>query len=100
MRAKPFLIRSTGQCKHLIEVKNKTAKFCACDVGMRGILILEKCQYLLCLKWYNIIILLISLFHTLLFRCSPVGGSASQIAVKPVNLTTELRDGSKQMKLY
>ncbi len=36
--------------------------------------------------------LLISVFRTLLFRSSPVGGSASKIAANPVNLTTEQRD--------
>ncbi len=34
-------------------------------------------------------ILYISVFHTLLFRSSPVGGSASQIAAYPVNVTPE-----------
>ncbi len=38
---------------------------------------------------YDIIILHISVFHTLLFRSSPVGGSASQIAAHPVNVTPE-----------
>ncbi len=33
-------------------------------------------------------------FHMLLFRSSPVDCSAYQIAAKPVNLTTELCDGS------
>ncbi len=47
----------------------------------------EKILYLLYLKRYDLIILLISVFHTLLFRSAPVGGSASQIAAQPVNMT-------------
>ncbi len=39
---------------------------------MRGIPVLEKYRYLLYFKWYDIIILLISVFHTLLFGSSPV----------------------------
>ncbi len=49
-------------------------------------------RYLLYFKLYDIVILLISVFHTLLLWSAPVGGNASQIAVKPVNLTTDLRD--------
>ncbi len=48
-----------------------------------------KLPYLLYFKRYDIIILHISVFHTLLFRGSPVGGSASQIAAHPVNVTLE-----------
>ncbi len=47
-------------------------------------------------KLYDIIILLNSVFHTLLLLNAPVGGSASQIAAQPVNLTTEQRDGSNR----
>ncbi len=54
-------------------------------VGMRGIPVLEKYRYLLYFKRYDIIILLISVFHMLLFH-------ASQIAANPVNLTPEQRD--------
>ncbi len=64
---------------------------------MRGIPVLEKYRYLLYFKRYDIIFLLISVFHTLLFRSSPVGGSASQIAANPVNLTAEQRDGSNRL---
>ncbi len=56
-------------------------------VGMRGIPVLYNYRYLLYLKRYDIIILHNSVFHTLLFRSSPVGGSASQIAAHPVNVT-------------
>ncbi len=56
---------------------------------MRGIPVLKNYRYLLYLKWYDIIILHNSVFHTLLFRSSPVGGSASQIAAHPVNVTAE-----------
>ncbi len=66
-------------------------------LGMRGIPVMEKYRYLLYFKWYDIIILLISVFHALLFRSSPLGGSASQIAASPVNLTTEQRDGSNRL---
>ncbi len=38
-------------------------------VGMHGIPALEKYQYLLYFKWYDIIILHNSIFHTLLFLC-------------------------------
>ncbi len=58
---------------------------------MRGIPVLEKYRYLLYFKRYDIIILLISVFHTLLFR------SASQIAANPVNLTAEKHDGSNRL---
>ncbi len=54
---------------------------------MRGIL--YKFLYLLYLKRYDIIILHNSVFHTLLFCSSPVGGSVSQIAAHPVNVTPE-----------
>ncbi len=47
------------------------------------------CSY----KGYDIIILLNSEFDTLLFQGAPVGGSASQIAAQPVNVTTEQHDG-------
>ncbi len=52
-------------------------------------------------KRYDIIILRNSVFHTLLFRRSPVGGSASQIAARPVNVTTEQVNNTwiKQIKL-
>ncbi len=40
------------------------------------------------LPWVPII-LQNSVFHTLLFQSSPVGGIASQIAVHPVNVTPE-----------
>ncbi len=66
-------------------------------LGMRGIPVMEKDRYLLYFKRYDIIILLISVFHTLLFRSSTLGGSASQIAASPVNLTTEQRDGSNRV---
>ncbi len=49
-------------------------------LGMRGIPVLEKYRYLLYFKRYDIIILLISVFHT-----------------NPVNLTTEQRDGSNRL---
>ncbi len=52
--------------------------------------------FILYFKWYDIIILLNSVFHTLLLLNAPVGGSASQIAAQPVNLTTEQRDGSNR----
>ncbi len=71
-----------------------------CCIGMRGIPVMEKYRYLLYFKRYDIIILLISVFHTLLFRSSPLGGSASQIAASPVNLTTEQRDGSNRLNSY
>ncbi len=51
---------------------------------MRGIPVLEKYRYILYFKRYDIIILLNSVFHTLQLRNTPVGGSASQIAVQPV----------------
>ncbi len=72
---------------------NKYIYVCVCMyvLGMRGIPVLEKYQYLLYFKRYDIIILLISVFHTLLFR------SASQIAANPVNLTTEQRYGSNRL---
>ncbi len=38
-----------------------------------------------------------SVFHTLLLRSAPVGGSASQIAAQPVNVTTEQHDGSNKL---
>ncbi len=63
---------------------------------MRGIPVLEKYRYILYFKRYNIIILLNSVFHTLLLRSAPVGGSASQIAAQPVNVTTEQHDGSNR----
>ncbi len=50
---------------------------------MRGIPILEKYRYILYFKQYKIIILLNSVFHTLLLRSAPVGDSASQIAAQP-----------------
>ncbi len=50
---------------------------------MRGIPILEKYRYILYFKRYEIIILLNSVFHTLLLRSAPVGDSASQIAAQP-----------------
>ncbi len=43
----------------------------------------------------SLIILLITVFHTLLFRSSQ--HFASQIAANPVNLTTEQRDGSNRL---
>ncbi len=67
---------------------------------MRGIPVLEKYRYILYFKQYHIIIFLIPVFQKCLFRSSHVGDSASQIAAKLVNLTTELRDRSKQIKLY
>ncbi len=60
---------------------------------MRGIPVLENYWYILYLKWYDIIVLLNSVFHTLQLQNAPVGGSASQIAAQPVNVTTEQRDG-------
>ncbi len=63
---------------------------------MHGIPVLEKYRYLLYFKRYNIIILLNSVFHTLQLQNAPVGGSASQIAAQPVNVTTEQRDGSNR----
>ncbi len=59
-------------------------------LGIRGIPVLEKYRYILYFKRYDIIILLNSVFHTLQLR----GGSASQIAAQPVNVTTEQHDGS------
>ncbi len=50
--------------------------------------------YILYFKRYDIIILLNSVFHTLQLQNAPVGGSASQIAAQPVNVTTEQRDES------
>ncbi len=64
---------------------------------MRGIPVLEKYRYILYFKLYDIIILLNSVFHTLLLRSAPVGVSASQIAAQPVNVTTEQRDGSNRL---
>ncbi len=64
---------------------------------MRGIPVLEKYRYILYFKRYDIIILLNSVFHTLQLRNAPVGVSASQIAVQPVNVTTEQRDGSNRL---
>ncbi len=58
---------------------------------MRGIQVLEKYRYILYFKRYDIIILLSWVFHTLLLR-SP----SAQIAVQPVNVTTERRDGSDE----
>ncbi len=58
-------------------------------LGMRGIPVLGNYQYLLYFKRYDIIILHNSVYHTLLFQSSPVGGSASQIAAHPVNVTPE-----------
>jgi len=43
---------------------------------MRGIPVLQKYRYIINLKRYNIIILLNSVFDELLFRSSPLGGSA------------------------
>ncbi len=62
---------------------------CVCVLGMRGIPVLEKYRYILCFKRYDIIILLNPVFHTLLLRSAPVGGSASQITAQSVNVTTE-----------
>ncbi len=64
---------------------------------MCGIPVLEKYQYLLYFKPYDIIILLNSVFHMLLLRSAPVGGSASQIAAQPVNVTTEQRNRSNRL---
>ncbi len=43
---------------------------------------------------YNIIILLSLVFHMLQLESSPVGGSASQSAAQPVDVTPEQLDGS------
>ncbi len=64
---------------------------------MRGIPVLEKYRYLLYFKQYDIKILFNSVFHALLSRSSPVGGSASEIAAQPVNVTTEQHDGSNRL---
>ncbi len=49
---------------------------------MRGILVLEKYRHLLYSKWYDILILLNSVFHTLLF----------QIAAQPVKQQNYVMD--------
>ncbi len=41
---------------------------------MRGIPVLEKYQYILYFKWYDIIMLHNLVFHTLQLRSAPVGG--------------------------
>ncbi len=69
-------------------------------LGMRGIPVLEKYRYILYFKRYDIIILLNSVFHMLLFRSSPVGGSASQIAVQPVKCDNRTTRWIKHIKLY
>ncbi len=75
-------------------------KFFAYPLGMRGIPVLEKYLYILYFKWYDIIILLNSVFHTLQLRNTPVGGSASQIAVQPVKCDNRTTRWIKQIKLY
>ncbi len=56
--------------------------------------------YILYFKRYDIIILLNSVFHTLLLRSAPVGGSASQMAAQPVNVTTEQHYPSNRCNSY
>ncbi len=92
IQLKNHIITSTAPLYNLLH-----SAWPLCWLGMRGIPVMEKYRYLLYFKRYNIIILLISVFHTLLFRSSPLGGSASQIAASPVNLTTEQRDGSNRL---
>ncbi len=60
-------------------------RLCVRDVRYTGTVKLPVSYF----KRYNIIILHNPVFHTLLFRSSPVGSSASQIAARPVNVTTE-----------
>ncbi len=72
-------------------------RLCVRDVRYTGTVKLPVSYF----KRYDIIILHNSVFHTLLFRSSPVGGSASQIAARPVNVTTEQVNNTwiKQIKL-
>ncbi len=65
-------------------------------VGMRAIPVLEKYRYILYFNRYDIIISLNSAFHMLQLKNAPVGGSDSQIAAQPVNVTTVQRDGSNR----
>lgn len=44
-------------------------------LGLRGLPVLGKYHYIFYLKWYNVMILLISVLYTLLFRSSLLGGS-------------------------
>ncbi len=60
-------------------------------LGMCGIPVLEKYQYII-FKTYDIIILLNSVFQN-----APVGGSTSPIVAQPVNVTTEQHDGSNRV---
>ncbi len=60
---------------------------------MRGIL--EKYRYIIYFKWYDIIILLNSVFHTQQLQNTPIG-SASQIVAQWLNVTTEQCDGSNR----
>ncbi len=86
------------KCKCIYYV-TKTSLVLACHtrtLGMRSIPVLEKYRYILGFKRYDIIMLLNSVFHTLLLQSTPVGGSASKIAAQPVNVKTEQRDGSNR----
>ncbi len=66
-------------------------------VGMRWYTSTGKVPvYILYFKRYDIIISLNSVFHMLQLKNAPVGGSDSQIAAQPVNVTTEQRDGSNR----
>ncbi len=56
--------------------------------------------YILYFNRYDIIISLNSVFHMLQLKNAPVGGSDSQIAAQPVNVTTVQTRWIKQMKLY
>ncbi len=82
---------STGICgihKHIIGLS-----LLCCRVRMRGIL--EKYRYIIYFKWYDIIILLNSVFHTQQLQNTPIG-SASQIVAQWLNVTTEQCDGSNR----
>ncbi len=63
---------------------------------------MHACMYIyiyIYIRWYDIIILLNSVFHMLQFQNAPVCSSASQIAAQPVNVTTEQTRWFKQTKL-
>ncbi len=65
-------------------------------LGMRGIPVPEKYRYLLYFKRYDIRIDLITVFHMLLLRSSPVV-LPKLLCNRGLNVTTELRDGSNRL---